>query len=144
MDRKEILLIVVSKAGTTPLTPVQLQKAVFLIAKARLPELPTPFYDFEPYNYGPFCKAIYTDADDMQVKGLVYRIPSGKGHWVDTVITSTGQICAQKLKNNLLQPNLTFIGNVVNWVQSQPFTTLVSKIYELFPEYRQNSVFHEV
>ena len=96
MNRKDILLIVVNRAGVNPLTPVQLQKSLFLVAKANLPELPAPFYDFEPYNYGPFCKAIYTDADDMQAAGLVYRIPSSKGHWVETAITLAGQTRAQE------------------------------------------------
>ncbi|MBI2936524.1 MAG: hypothetical protein HYY31_06960 [Chloroflexi bacterium] len=143
MKRQDFLLIAINAAGVTPLTPVQLQKAMFLIFKAALPELPKPFYEFKPYNYGPFCKAIYEDAGALHREGLVHRFPSSEGNWLDTVITPLGQKRAVKLELKLSKPSRDFVHAVLTWVQAQSFSVLVRKIYELYPEFQKNSVFQE-
>ena len=61
MDRTNLLLLVLDAAGGEPFSPVQLQKSLFLVTKARIPHLPDDGYEFEPYHYGPFSQQIYED-----------------------------------------------------------------------------------
>lgn len=141
MEKKDFLLLVVAAGDGKPLTPVQLQKTLFLVEQAKLPETPKPFYEFEPYHYGPFDKDVYIDADSLAVEGLVARLRSESGTWTDTVITPNGSMKAALLKKGLSPPSAKFIADVVQWAQSLTFTELLRAIYEKFPVYRENSVF---
>ena len=141
MESKEFLLLVVAAGDGTPLTPVQLQKSLFLIAEASLTETPVPFYEFEPYHYGPFDANVYADADLLDGKGMVARIPSANGTWTDTVITPDGLAQAKLLEKNLSSSTRDYIHNVVEWVQSLSFSMLLRSIYAKYPRYRENSVF---
>ena len=89
MNRKDYLLLVVAAAGSTPLTPVQLQKSLFLV-KENLPEIPVPFYEFEPYDYGPFDVEVYSDADSLASEGLLLSVRSPLGNWIDRAVTPGG------------------------------------------------------
>ena len=141
MERKDFLLLVVNAADGKPLSPVQLQKSLFLIYKAHLPELPETFYDFEPYHYGPFDIEVYHDADRLQQDDLVLRIPSERGDWVDTVITPEGRRVADELGRELSNESREFIHKIVHWVMTQSFSSLIRYIYEHYPEFREKSVF---
>jgi hypothetical protein len=35
------------------------------------------FYQFVPYNYGPFDAKVYHDLDKLVLEGLVTTVPSG-------------------------------------------------------------------
>lgn len=141
MEKKDFLLLVVAAGEGQPLNPVQLQKTLFLIERANLPETPKPFYEFEPYHYGPFDKEIYIDADLLGMEGLVARVSSVRGAWTDTVITAEGTKRATSLGKNLSSSSAKFIADVVRWAQPLSFGDLVGTVYKFFPEYRVNSVF---
>ena len=141
MDRKDFLLLVVASAKGESLTPVQLQKALFLIGKSGLPETPDPFYSFEPYHYGPFDRAIYEDAEAYHLRGMMVRAPAERGGWMDTMITPNGLKEASELKKELSSIMHEFIQAIVDWVRGQSFRSLVSAIYRGYPEYSENSVF---
>ena len=140
MDRKDFLLLAVHAAEGQSVTPVQLQKSLFMIRKANLPETPEPFYNFDAYHYGPFDVNIYHDADLLQQEDLVIRSPSMRGTWTDTFITPTGQSRAILIEERLPESTKRYIREVVTWVRSQTFNELVRNIYGMFPEFRQNSV----
>src|SRR5215218_3201395 len=78
--KKDWTLLAIALAGGQPLSPVQLQKSVFLFGEL-LPDeaLPEDFYEFVPYNYGPFCPEVYKDAETLAEEGLV-QISSAAGH----------------------------------------------------------------
>ena len=141
MDKKDILLLTVNASQTKSLTPVQLQKSLFLISQAKLPELPEDIYLFEPYHYGPFCVDIYSDAEQLQKLGLLIRVPSPIGSWTNSVVTASGAQKASELEKAISAENLKFIQAIVSWVQSLSFSQLVKTIYQIYPQFRQNSVF---
>jgi hypothetical protein len=60
MKRNDWLLLAVAAAKDDGLDPVQLQKSLFLLSEKRR-DVGTKFHEFEPHNYGPFSKEIYTD-----------------------------------------------------------------------------------
>jgi len=141
MNRKDFLLLAVAAAEGNPLTPVQIQKIIFLIGKADLKESPTPYYEFEPYDYGPFDVSIYRDAEELESEGLVYRPSSSKGYWTDTIISTKGSAAAEALGRQLSKETNDYIKDLTAWARIQSFSALVQYIYENWPEYRENSVF---
>lgn len=141
MTRRDVLLAALSDSADQSLTPVQIQKAMFLVAKEVGHLVPHPFYEFEKYNYGPFCADIYCDLDALQVSGFVsceqlarvrrYRLTAA-GH---AKSTSAG---------SRLNPVLgSYLQVVVRWVTSLGFQDLVRSIYKKYPEYKENSIFSD-
>lgn len=144
MTRKEDwVLLAISFAKDGGLSPVQLQKSLFLLGKMFRKEVGKKFYKFIPYNYGPFCQAIYSDSEILAKESLIdIWIPIEKG-WSEYSITPKGSEYAEKLKNQVPLKAYQYLCEVVNWVCSITFQQLIRSIYHKFPEYRINSVFQE-
>jgi uncharacterized protein YwgA len=140
MRRQDWLLLVTSAAGERGLTPVQLQKTLFLLGRNFTRQVGSDFYEFAPYNYGPFCVEIYRDAETLQAKGLVDIRHEGR-RWPEYHLTPAGQRRAAQLKKKLAKDLADYIQELVRWTQSLSFPTLVRSIYQSYPEFSENSVF---
>jgi uncharacterized protein YwgA len=141
MKRTDWALIVIDEAGPGSLSPVQIQKTLFLISK-RLPrEAGRDFYKFVPYNYGPFNSEIYSDLTELVTAGLVKRIQYAGREWAGYQITEKGHQAAAKLQSQLNDRVLQYITRIVKWVMSVTFTQLLTAIYNAYPEYKAKSVF---
>ena len=57
-SKENVLIAVVAAAGETGLDRVQLQKSMFLAGEEFGGYLPSDFYQFRPYMYGPFSQEI--------------------------------------------------------------------------------------
>ncbi len=141
MDNQDLVLLILDAAGRQPLSPVQLQKSVFLISQASLSKFSGVKYEFDAYHYGPFSREIYDVADQLQAKGLVVRTRSDKGNWVDTCITEEGSNQADALWSQLDEPSGRYVKELVGWVYGQSFSSLLKAVYNAYPAYRENSVF---
>src|ERR1700733_11550087 len=71
MTRKEIILASMATSCAYTYTPVQLQKLLFLLDMRAGAELNGPHFNFKPYHYGPFDKAVYDELDSLEHEGLV-------------------------------------------------------------------------
>ena len=71
MEKRDWLLLALAAAKTKGLTPVQIQKSLFLFGENMSGIGGSRFYKFVPYNYGPFDKRIYSDAEALETEGLV-------------------------------------------------------------------------
>jgi uncharacterized protein YwgA len=141
MKPADWILLVLDAAGDEPLSPVQLQKTLFLIKENFPRATGRLFYRFTPYNYGPFNAGIYSDAEKLANVGLVDIDQPSRGSYSRYSITPAGRTRAEALKADL-KPNVPrYIDDVVRWAKSLTFTQLVKAIYDAFPEQRQNSVF---
>ncbi len=140
MRREDWTLVAIDNAGTRGLTPVQIQKVLFLLGK----EIPTAvsdsFYLFIPHNYGPFSKQVYSDAERLAVNGLV-AIERPIGGYQEYRITAAGANVARALVAQADPRAITYLRNVVSWAQNQTFSGLIRAIYNKYPEFRANSVF---
>ena len=142
MEKEDILLLVVASAKDEPLTPVQLQKTLFLIDKQCQGRIPTSsFYEFEPYHYGPFDAEVYENADELAAEGMVFRFKSDRGAWTNTISTHSGREKAEQLKKEMDPGIVQYISEVVEWAQGLSFRELIASIYQAYPEYKVNSVF---
>jgi hypothetical protein len=142
MTPRDWTLLTIS-SGDGPLQPVQLQKSLFIISKKfDADKLKSDsFYPFDPYDYGPFCSDVYSDADRLEFEGLIVITRPPNSRYRQYQITEKGKEIANSLKNQLDSEVKEYLETIVKWTQSLTFNQLVSSIYAAFPEMKANSVF---
>jgi hypothetical protein len=69
--RQNLMLAALSGGGErATYTPVQVQKLFFLIDREAAVYLSGPHFNFKPYDYGPFDKAVYDELQYLTKIGL--------------------------------------------------------------------------
>lgn len=143
MNRSDWLLYVIAAAAPQGLSPVQLQKTMFLLGQENPKEVGKGFYTFEPYDYGPFTSDVYTDADVLAIQGLIsIDNPLARG-WRRYSATKEGLEQASRLAQNVSAKSEGYIEETIRWICALSFPDLVRTIYERYPSYRERSVFKE-
>lgn len=142
MDRRHWPLLVIDEAGPAGLSPVQLQKVLFLIGTNLPNEVGDSYYEFVPYNYGPFDQRVYSDAQSLINSELAQSIQVSGRNWALYTVTPQGHDIAQYVRKSEVSPRMSqYITKVVKWVQSLSFAQLLSAIYKAYPQYKAKSVF---
>jgi uncharacterized protein YwgA len=139
MTKRDWTLLAIAAANGEPLTPVQLQKVLFLLGRMKLKD--ANLYNFVPYNYGPYDATIYRDAESLEHDRLV-SIRAG-GRWKDYSATPEGLRIAERVKRSADPDAVDYLDRVVTWARSLSFQALVRAIYTRFPEFRVNSLFQD-
>jgi len=140
---RDWILVALLKAGDAGLNAVQLQKVMFLLGERRAKAVGRSFYSFDAYNYGPFSRNVYDDADAAIAAGLV-ELDASWGRSRRTYhLTDAGRREAEKLAKALPREGVEYLGQAVPWAQKLSFNELVRAVYEAFPEMRKNSVFQD-
>jgi hypothetical protein len=139
ISREDWTLLTLAAAQGATLSPVQLQKALFVLGKEMPGSVAGNFYDFKPYNYGPFDGAVYQDAEKLEAKGLA-RILSAE-RWSEYAATPAGLTRADELRAQADPRAMAFLSTVVQWARSLSFSDLVRAIYAKYPEMRAKSIF---
>lgn len=143
MERKDWTLLVIAAAKGKTLSPVQLQKSLFLIGEkvpARHLKLgKKEFYQFEPYDYGPFTSQIYSDAEELECVGLVHISQSAP--YREYRATPAGLKKAQDLREGLDEKTKQYVGKLVAWIRSLSFVDLLKTVYAAYPDMAVKSVF---
>jgi hypothetical protein len=140
-DRTDVLLAALAASDSRSLTPVQVQKAMFLIAIEAKRLAPEHFYAFEKYNYGPFSTDIYSDLSAFESAEWILVDPPVNRRVRAYRLTASGLQAAAESQAKLTPELRTYLTAVVKWVSSLSFPDLVRAIYKKYPEYRENSVF---
>lgn len=142
-NRQKWALAAISYAGEKGLTPAQLQKSLFLFEKAFDKKI-GDFYNFTPYNYGPFDKSVYTDAEIFVGKNLVRKSDGNANHtWSIYAITQSGEQLSETIVKELEPKMSNHLKKIVEWAQGLTFQQLISTVYQHYPEYKVNSVFKD-
>lgn len=141
MHRRELLLAVLATANGRPFHPAQIQKAIFLIEE-NLPGLINQGagYNFVPYNYGPFDRGVYIEAENLQAEGAAI-IASPNGRWNTYAASGLGMHRGRDILNRIDARSRNYIERIVEWVLAQSFGSLVRAIYDAYPPMRANSIF---
>lgn len=143
ITKKDWTLLTISCAEGDYISPAQLQKSLFLLSKMKPQAVNTDYYNFIPYNYGPFSQEIYSDIDELVNEGLVITgHPEGE-RWLGYAITSKGSEYARSLREKATDEDYNYLYRVVNWARNVSFQELIRTIYHRFPEFKANSVFQE-
>jgi hypothetical protein len=143
MNRRDLVLAILAAAEGRTYTPVQIQKAVFLVCD-KFPDLidDGPGFHFQPYDYGPFDSDVYSVIDALQSRGLAVIAPSPSGNWNTYAASDDGVSAGDEiLYNTMGNDEQRYIDKVSTWVRSLSFGSLVKSIYDAYPEMRANSIF---
>lgn len=144
MNRNSLVLAILSTAEGRPFTPVQIQKASFLVVK-NIPDLVDEgdSFNFEPYDYGPFDVTVYREASALDAEGDAIISPSAGGRWKTYSASPQGVLRGKKILESIPAHHREYIERVSTWVRSLDFGTLVKSIYDAYPEMRVNSIFQD-
>jgi uncharacterized protein len=129
------MLAALATANGERFTPVQVQKLFFLIDREVARLIDGPHFNFQPYHYGRFDKAVYQELEALSRDGLV------DVHVRPYALTLAGQEAGLVHLNALHPDAKDYIERVSTFVRSLSFSALVSAIYKAYPEMRANSVF---
>ena len=141
LTRQDWLLLALSKSPGGAMSPVQIQKALFLFGQEAGGSIGAGFYSFEPYDYGPFDAAIYADLRRMTNEGVVTAQWTPGRSWKRYAITESGRRAALGLENDADARLAEFLGRIVTWVGERSFSALLRSVYAAYPEFAVNSVF---
>jgi hypothetical protein len=141
IKRDDYLLLALAESADGSLTPVQIQKAMFLLKEEAGGDIGKNFYKFIPYNYGPFCSDIYQDLTVLESNGLVITDKSKK--WPIFTITKNGLEKAKHDSSSLNKSVKKYMPILIGWIKGQTFSSLLQAVYKKYPNYAVNSVFNK-
>lgn len=141
MTREQLVLAALAASNGATHTPVQVQKLVFLIQKRVGVPIAGPWFNFEPYDYGPFDAAVYDALDHWDSQGMVETITSPNLRWKKYRATVEGSQEGQRILSSLDHSSADYIRELSAWVRRLSFADLVSSIYSEYPEMREHSIF---
>lgn len=141
-DTQKFMLAALSSADNprASYTPLEAQKLFFLLDKEASDLVGGTRFNFLPYDYGPFDKAVYEELDSLAMKGLVSVDRSGR--YKRYSLTSNGLAEGAAEFGRLNPTAQQYIKDVANWLLTSTFQTIVSSIYARYPDMKVNSVFN--
>lgn len=139
MNANDILLAALASGSHEEYSPVQLQKMMFLIDRNIGQALGGPFFNFQPYDYGPFDVGVYNQFSMIAGSQLGEAVGDGKSRRYR--LNDEGRARAQQILGAIPPQYREYIASVAKFVQQLSFTSLVSTIYKHYPEMKANSVF---
>lgn len=139
--RRDWTLLVVAAAGGESLSPIQLQKVLFLLERESGIDLGPGYYEFRPHNFGPYDPAVTKDADVLDQRGLVSAQMPPFGSWSEYRITDAGAERARSLTEELSESDWDAIVKIVDWTRRQSFDELCQAIYAKYPDMRAKSIY---
>lgn len=140
-SRQDWLLLTLSKSPGGAMSPVQIQKSLFLFGREAGSSIGTHFYSFVPYDYGPFDAAICVDLRRMEHEGHVSGQWSPGRSWKNYTLTGYGRKTVLVLESDADARLVEFLERIVVWVKGRSFSNLLRSIYAAYPEFAVNSVF---
>jgi uncharacterized protein YwgA len=142
MNRNAIVQAALASAGPNILFgPAQLQKLMFLVDKEIPNLIGGPIFAFEPYDYGPFDKAVYYAMDELCTSGAAEI--SSAGRYRKYSLTENGFTEGSSFLTNLPKEARDFLKEAATWVTTSSFHQMVSAIYRKYPDMKANSIFKE-
>jgi hypothetical protein len=142
MNRSDFVLAALATSRGHVWTPVQLQKFFFLLDRKLGAQVGGPFFDFEPYDYGPFDAGVYHQLDALEREGRA-QVDRPSFGMKTYRLTDTGQGRGEASLAELPGPVRDYVRALGDWVCSLTFAQLVTAIYGAFPEMKARSVFRE-
>jgi len=140
MDKKEIILASFAAEPNSIFSPVQIQKLLFIIEKKIANRIGGPFYNFQPYLYGPYDKDIYNSLNELHSEKYLNKISDYT--WYNYSLTNEGYEKGFALFNGLEHNLKDYLKALSKYVRSRSFSELVTDIYNEFPEMKINSIFN--
>lgn len=143
LSSENILLVALASCGDQKLSPIQLQKLLFLIDKKIGDRLGGPFFHFEPYHYGPFDKGVYYVAESLAQNGLLQTIAAERGRYNYYHLTPKGSDTAKRILKKMPSEISEFLSTLGQFVITRHFKDLLRSIYAEYPDMAVKSIFRD-
>ena len=127
--REKVLLYLIlqlNKLGVK-VSKTQLDKLLFVLKKETSIDGFIKFYNFFPYNYGPFSNQFYFDLNELQKQGFLTE---------DFELTATGE----KVSGLASKEEKQLVDGIVEKYGNYPLANLKDYVYAAYPEYTVKSV----
>lgn len=142
MNRSDIVLATIALQGPgISLSPVQVQKLFFILDREIPDSIDGPLFNFEPYDYGPFDAAVYSEIGQLTIAGLA-EIEESVPYRVYR-LTDAGLEKGLSLAEHIPETARSYIKAAGSFVRRLSFQQLVSAVYKKYPEMRAKSVFRQ-
>ena len=126
--RRGWLLLVLSMSGKGGLSPLQLQRSLFLVAQKREEQVGAGFYEFEEGNgSAPTSPTLYEDIDALGAAAHVEK------EWRPDLsasmfrLSDTGWAWSEDLRRKVRKDALSGLEDAVAWVKEQSYLELIHK-----------------
>lgn len=143
MTRNQSVLAAMSAGGpSASFDPVQMQKYLFLIDR-EIPEwVGGPHFRFQPFDYGPFDKDVYSVLDSLAQEQHVQI--DNTGQYRRYSLTDSGLGRGRSAMDNLPESVVRYLIDLSRWVRCLSFRQLLAAIYQNYPDMAVNSVIPDV
>jgi hypothetical protein len=142
-NRDEWLLLALARLEGKAMTPIQIQKTMFLLSEGAGANVGRRFYRFRPHNYGPFDANIYHDLEQLIARQEVATDQDPSRRWSTYAITALGMRRAATIRRAADEKTVGYMEKLVDWVTSLSFRDLLRAIYSKYPAYKVNSIFND-
>lgn len=123
--------------GPHDLDRIRMQKAVFLLTQ-RGPKPWRQSYEFEPYNWGPYCRELNEDLRHLQHQNLIF-LSHASGAYGRYILTPEGQRFTNEYWRLCSEQEQHFFEDLREYVTCRDFNGLLRDVYEAYPTYAENS-----
>ena len=117
---------------------IRAQKLLFLIDREVSDRIGGPFFDFRPYHYGPFDRAVYGVIGELVAAGTA-RIDTS-GPYPHYLLTQTGYWRGAEVLADFSDPVADYMKRASRWVRLMPYRRMLTAIYRQYPDMAVNSV----
>ena len=115
-------------SGKGGLSPVQLQRSLFLVAQKREEQVGAGFYEFEEANgSAPTSPSLYEDIDALVAAAHIEK------EWMPDLsasmfrLSDTGWAWSENLRRRVKKDALSRLEDAVAWVKEQSYLELIHK-----------------
>lgn len=125
--RRGWLLLALAISGDSGLSPVQLQRSLYLFGQRREEQVGPGFYEFEPHDSGPSSTHVYVDLDALVTAEYVVKEWVRESSWSAFRLSDSGRAWATEFRRKVKKDALLGLEDAVAWVKEQGYLDLVHK-----------------
>ena len=125
--REGWLILAIASAADAGLSPLQLQRSLFLLRQKRVEQALPDFYEFESHESGPLSRDLNRDLDALVAAEYVVKTWRPECSWSVLRLSDAGQAWATAVRRKANKETLGRLEDAVAWVKEQGYLDLVHK-----------------
>ena len=114
-------------SGTSGLSPLQLQRSLFLVGQKREEHVGPGFYEFDADGSGPSSPALYVDLDALVTAEYVVKQWEPESACSALRLSDAGRARAEEFRRKVKKDALSGLEDAVAWVKEQSYLDLIHK-----------------
>ena len=141
MDRHSLMLAALAASDGAVHSPSQVQKLFFMLDREIPAHVGGPFFQWMPFDYGPFDVEVYTELQTLAHQNLVTIEQAVYVRVHRYRLTPQGQRAGDECLRQMTPAVAEYLQALSAWVRHLSFAQLVSAVYQSYPDMAVNAVF---